>query len=442
MKQFLGKQADLQTKCLELLKTHYASYTEIEWEIQDGQGPSVTIWKEKAQLKLVKMLSFSGKGQTEFPPPNTRLCDELVYLATKSLYYFQRALWYPYDFNSRGDINPDRVPSGAAPIIWAHGIPFFPVYKGYYILCGRDHSICIGWLINELERDTTKVHPVWSVGAVVAPESAVRAPHTIDRQMHLHKPYGQALDVRYRGRALARDVVSADHHHCAVLPSLSRQIQVCPLWMYPGYNVRCGPVDPHVETTVVKEAFFIGKGLGNKYSSLAGPYLNSTSGQSKASIQSGRSVQPETPIKRVLKDTLDSSTDTHESVETEELIPKDVNNYMVPSLPAETSVAEKSLGLELVATTGDVNPTEQIVIQQSQTTATALDPFSQDTIIEQSEPQTVCEPVTQLKSPHLEPSSGSASSPGLESSAQLEPSFGFDLFSGVWPSAADYKDMI
>jgi hypothetical protein len=400
VQQYLEKQVDFQTDCFELLRYHN-TYPEIEWRDKDGPGTTATRWSEKAQLKLVNRLSFSETGKIQFPPPNTRLCDELVYLATKSLNFGERALWYPYDFNKKGDINPNRVSSGAAPIIWAHGLPFFPVYKGYYILCGREHAICIGWLINEYHRNVTKNHPVWSVGAVIAPESAARAPRTIDRQMRLHQPHGTDFNIRYRGKPVARDVVSADHHHCAVLPHLNRFIQVCPLWMFPGYNVRCGPVNAHAETTTVKRGFFVSKGLGDKYLSLVRPYANIFSDQPAESVES------------TSKDTSDSGNldDSSDNVKSQEPEAKEQGNDHALALPAETAMADTSMvetssrrkirtpaseEVKVIAQTTSEDSMEQIVMQQPGTDIangettylpSAIEKFSEDIIIEQPEPQ-------------------------------------------------------
>ncbi|KAJ5967452.1 hypothetical protein N7501_003700 [Penicillium viridicatum] len=45
----------------------------------------------------------------------------------------RNARW-PADFNTDGDIVPERWPMGDAVVLWMHGLPFLPVFSGYYLL--------------------------------------------------------------------------------------------------------------------------------------------------------------------------------------------------------------------------------------------------------------------------------------------------------------------
>jgi hypothetical protein len=273
----LKNQFDFQAECEDLFNVHLEESHDDEWNHKDGPGMTTNLRSERAQLKLVLTIEFDEEtGRPRFPPPNTRLSDELVYLAEKHMKNTLRGQRYPYDFDKRGDIDPDRVPSGPAPIIWAHGLPFFPVYKGYYVLCGRDHALCMGWLIAEKTKSVMKDKPHWSIGAVVAPKSAVRATHTVDRQISLHSPWGPERDLRYKGKHTSRDVVSADHHDCALLPRLDKDVQVRPLWAVPGYNARCGPQIPGTCPTFVRESFFVRHELEDKidYDHMCRKYSN------------------------------------------------------------------------------------------------------------------------------------------------------------------------
>ncbi|KAJ5294401.1 hypothetical protein PENANT_c006G04328 [Penicillium antarcticum] len=449
IQQFLEKQMDFQNDCFDMLRDHNSHNPDIEWQIQDGIGANAILPREKARLKLVKIPSFTETGTTQFPPHNTRLCDELVYLATKSLKFQDRARWYPYDLNKSGDINPNRVPSGAAPIIWAHGLPFFPVYKGYYILCGREHATCIGWLINEYNTSVTKAHPIWSVGAVVAPESAARAFHKIDRQMSLHKPFGQDAEACYRSAATARDILSADHHHCAIVPHLNLSLQVYPLWAFHGYNVRCGPPDAYGEATTVQKAFFDSKGLGAKYLSLIRPYsniysdkpedsaeLNDTSSSEKLD-DSVNIADTKAPVPMVEgNDTvLSLPAETHprkgpadfmHSIETQDTVPIDEEHGTLLVLPVEafhtdTSMAETNLEMELEIKPPPINPIAQITENSAEQIA----------ILHSA-------PLFGLElPPGLELSFGLESSSEPALSPILEPSLGVELFPGIDSSPTD-----
>ncbi|CAI7603743.1 unnamed protein product [Penicillium bialowiezense] len=270
---FLERQADIKADCQDLLRVHIEHNPDVEWKPEDGAGQQANLRREKARLSLVLQLEFDEEtGRPRFPPPNTRLSDEWVYLAIKHMKCVLRGQRYPYDFDKKGCIDPDRVPSGPAPIIWAHGLPFFPIYKGYYILCGRDHAECMGWLINEKTAKVMKRSPHFSIGAVVAPKSAVDSDHSIDRQLMLHQPYGIERDLRFK----ARDVVSANHHQCAVLPRLNQEPLAMPLWKVRGYNARCGPLQPGMYPTTMRQEYFMEHGLetDEEYAYLARIYRN------------------------------------------------------------------------------------------------------------------------------------------------------------------------
>ncbi|KAJ5208357.1 hypothetical protein N7449_002736 [Penicillium cf. viridicatum] len=274
---FIEQQEILRDRCSKALADHLKPNPDVVWTSKDGYGRYPTTKKEEAQLKLVLDLEFNEEsGQWDFPPANNRLSDELVYLAVKFMNARHRAQQYPYDFDAMGYINPQRVSSGPAPIIWAHGLPFFPVYKGYYILCGRENANSIGWLIHEKTKDVMQSNPIWSIGAVIAPDSAVKAPHTITRQMTQHKPSGVESELKYRSKAWTRDVVAANHHLCAVLPNPEVDgIEICPLWKAWGYNVRCGPMKRGVKPTTMPKEFFTSHGIKDfDYEALARPYDN------------------------------------------------------------------------------------------------------------------------------------------------------------------------
>jgi hypothetical protein len=257
------------------MKSLLENHPETVWKPGDGPGRVPISKREKARLKLVLDLEFSEEtGRPIFPPPQTRLSDELVYLATKFENAETRAVRYPYDFDRQGDIDPNRVPSGPPPIIWAHGLPFFPVYKGYYILCGRQHAKCIGWLLHEQDKSLMQSHPIWSVGPVVAPASAAKLQHTVNRQMMHHKPQESEKNLRYKGKAWTRDFVASEHHLYAVFPSLgSKKIKACPLWKAIGYNAHCGPPQKGTKPTVMPKEFFTNQGVTDiDYAALTKPY--------------------------------------------------------------------------------------------------------------------------------------------------------------------------
>ncbi|KAJ5515631.1 hypothetical protein N7527_007191 [Penicillium freii] len=48
----------------------------------------------------------------------------------------QRNTRLPADFNTDGDIVPERWPMGGAVVLWMHGLPLVLIFSGYYLLAG------------------------------------------------------------------------------------------------------------------------------------------------------------------------------------------------------------------------------------------------------------------------------------------------------------------
>lgn len=94
-------------------------------------------------LPLYTKISCAANGRYHIPPPNVALSDELVYIVTK-----QCGRNWPNDFDRLGSIHSKRVPKGPAPLIFAHGLPFFPVWRGFYALIGGEAATTHTWLID------------------------------------------------------------------------------------------------------------------------------------------------------------------------------------------------------------------------------------------------------------------------------------------------------
>ncbi|OQE26052.1 hypothetical protein PENFLA_c007G03296 [Penicillium flavigenum] len=123
------------------------------WLLRRRQNPtnntSLTIMNKNAQMELASYTDrhkLPNYDKTEFdehgwlitPPGGYRLSDALVFLIVGQNIVVARnghGKW-PADFNSDGDIYPDRWPVGEPVIVWAHGLPFIPVFADYYALVG------------------------------------------------------------------------------------------------------------------------------------------------------------------------------------------------------------------------------------------------------------------------------------------------------------------
>ncbi|CRL23112.1 unnamed protein product [Penicillium camemberti] len=65
-----------------------------------------------------------------------RLTDEGVFYCICTMTPHQRSARFQADFDQHGDIRTSRIPLDPPMIIWANGLPWFPVYKAFYVLCG------------------------------------------------------------------------------------------------------------------------------------------------------------------------------------------------------------------------------------------------------------------------------------------------------------------
>ncbi|KAI2792666.1 hypothetical protein POX_b02706 [Penicillium oxalicum] len=278
---YLNEILQRRKYCLDLLASHEQNHPDALWNpSEDRQGPErepISI-PDRANLKLATRITFDAKQKIIWPPKFTRLSDELVYMATKFLKASERTLKYPYDFNDRGDIREKRVPSGVSPLNWAHGLPFFPVFKGYYILCGREHAKWIGWLLNPRLHRIMMAYSMWTIGPVVAPGSAVRLQRTVERQMRVHKPLcAKDVERRWEKAESARDVVSMAHNDLSIVPETqSGGYVLFPICRLDGYHVRCGPDSMHGKGVEVGKRWLLQCGVTNfDYDkSLRSPYSN------------------------------------------------------------------------------------------------------------------------------------------------------------------------
>ncbi|KAJ5912868.1 hypothetical protein N7504_001751 [Penicillium tannophilum] len=235
----------LRDHCLALLGAHEEDTPDTFWDKDDPDPVDPGTDYDMSLLELATDVVIEN-GKHIFPPPYTRLSDELVYFATKFLKSTTRGRDYPYDFQPRGDINPNRVPSGVGPIVWAHGLPFFPVYKGYYILCGRKHADWIGWILHGKNQATMREYPIWTIGPVVAPGSAVSLDRTAERQMLTHKlKTAKECEKGMEKSPVARDVVSDKHFDGSVVPRDSKGgFMITPIYRVQGYSPKVGPNAP------------------------------------------------------------------------------------------------------------------------------------------------------------------------------------------------------
>ncbi|OKP07389.1 hypothetical protein PENSUB_5978 [Penicillium subrubescens] len=101
---------------------------------------------------------------------NVRLTDQGVFYALCTMTPQRRGARFQADFDQHGDVRTSRIPLDPPMIIWANGIPWFTVYKGFYVLCGSWNTAT--YLVGTKYRSSvTEFH----LGGAVAPPDAVAA---------------------------------------------------------------------------------------------------------------------------------------------------------------------------------------------------------------------------------------------------------------------------
>ncbi|KAJ5694193.1 hypothetical protein N7536_004605 [Penicillium majusculum] len=65
-----------------------------------------------------------------------RLTDEGIFYCICTMTPHQGSSRFQADFDQHGDIRTSRIQLDPPMIIWANGLPWFPVYKAFYVLCG------------------------------------------------------------------------------------------------------------------------------------------------------------------------------------------------------------------------------------------------------------------------------------------------------------------
>ncbi|KAJ5615278.1 hypothetical protein N7537_000392 [Penicillium hordei] len=157
----------------------------------------LSVMNKNAQLELAgyskdhdlpyyDKIEFDSNGYLVLPPGDHRLSDALVFLivgqnvaATRN----RHGKW-PADFDSAGDIYPRRWPMGHPVIVWAHGIPFIPVFADYYALVGS-HLRKYLWLITTKTSHAKLKHEGWHLGEITVSPKKLHPPVDMSRILNV-----------------------------------------------------------------------------------------------------------------------------------------------------------------------------------------------------------------------------------------------------------------
>ncbi|KAJ5675357.1 hypothetical protein N7462_008254 [Penicillium macrosclerotiorum] len=145
--------------------------------------------------------TFEGTRLTNMPPAYVALTDEWVEIVCGLTTNRERGQKWPLDFNTQGDISADRIPVDPAPLKMAHGLFSFPVYRSYYILCGRTVARVLGYLFHDKSDGYVgaKTAPptyfvygaVWPSRILIREHEQLRLP---PRQLHTWNPDHSSYD--------------------------------------------------------------------------------------------------------------------------------------------------------------------------------------------------------------------------------------------------------
>lgn len=216
-------------------------------------------------------------------PKNMRLSDEAAFALSVFMPPSMRAKYFPYDFDSRGDLRECRVAQDPPMIIQCHGINWFPTYRGSNILCGSWWG-AVGWL------RSLEVSPDYGykIGEFVAPPEAAKlctTPLQLDGHQLCPSPSGISPDklvlefvppvsledaIARQGIALDMDVAS---HQVLVIKAKEKYaLQFLP--EIEGFHYLAGPhSDPRDPAqSIIRHPATKDEDLKEKY---GGPYKNS-----------------------------------------------------------------------------------------------------------------------------------------------------------------------
>ncbi|KAJ5715738.1 uncharacterized protein N7483_012919 [Penicillium malachiteum] len=90
--------------------------------------------------KPIIKLYWSNKQFASLPPDGAKVSDEQVYLIVKLTSHAECYKRWPEVFKKAEDIKDARQPHDPAPLALAFGLPFYFVYKDYYVSCGKNHQ--------------------------------------------------------------------------------------------------------------------------------------------------------------------------------------------------------------------------------------------------------------------------------------------------------------
>lgn len=170
---WLGQYKKQRTAC----DSHIDHAGELQhWHPGDGPGRETNA-RGKGQVQVdPTSKSWKAVVTTDDPylyarspiPRNVKLCDWVLYCIVHLRSPEERASRWIHDFTVSGDVRVSRVPIGHPVIVLAHGVYWFPVYNGIYVLLGEEAAKKTAWILNT-HCNNLKYRSGFQIGLVRAP---------------------------------------------------------------------------------------------------------------------------------------------------------------------------------------------------------------------------------------------------------------------------------
>ncbi|PYH46002.1 uncharacterized protein BP01DRAFT_382185 [Aspergillus saccharolyticus JOP 1030-1] len=129
----------LRYRCMELLDDYHEPTS--FWTLGDPpppkpEKPQGQIFTDKPYRHWPLVRGVWDPLKHGWPPEGVRLSDAWMYQVFRYMSRNERTTRYWSEFQGDGAIRANRVPMGETFVGVAHGLESYPVFKGWYVLCG------------------------------------------------------------------------------------------------------------------------------------------------------------------------------------------------------------------------------------------------------------------------------------------------------------------
>lgn len=212
--------------------------------INNKPSPPIEKPGDLLEMPLHTKVEWNSNGTLKQPPSGKRPADSPLFLIVSLNLQPGRkrhALW-PADFDSSGDICPERVPAGDAVIIWAFGLPCIPVYTGYYAMVGQNWSKYL-WQLDHKVHNKKLSDRGFIFGQLVAPWTR----DTPRSDYAVHIDWDDLFTEPWAHRDIKKPSL-VEHPSDIVLTVGNGRAMLTPLHNFVGFHPAIGPSKSRIAT--------------------------------------------------------------------------------------------------------------------------------------------------------------------------------------------------